>query len=219
VCLLLLPLAAMAQYENGSIVGTIRDATDAVVGGTAVTITNTATGIVNTRATNASGDYEAPELRVGQYNIEVSKEGFAPARATDITVSVASRQRIDLTLTVGGTATTVEVSGVSLQVETETSQRGQIVTQYQSAALPLISRDYSDLLALVTGLRQAPTAATTSSISSLARAGAYNVNGQRSMFNNFRSMAWTTMPTASRTRASTTRSSPCRRTRWLSSAL
>ena len=48
-----------------------------------------------------------------------------------------------------------------------------------------MSRNYSDLLALVTGSRQAPTAATTSSINSLVRQGAYNVNGQRSMFNNF----------------------------------
>jgi len=48
-----------------------------------------------------------------------------------------------------------------------------------------VSRNYSDLLGLVTGVRQAPTAATTSSISSLVREGAYNVNGQRSVFNNF----------------------------------
>ncbi|HEX7159465.1 MAG TPA: carboxypeptidase regulatory-like domain-containing protein, partial [Edaphobacter sp.] len=184
-CLLLLPVAAMAQYENGSIVGTVHDATGAVVSGATVTVTNTATGIISTRTTNASGDYEVPELRVGQYNVEVLKEGFAPTRATDITVSVGSRQRIDLTLKVGETSTTVEVSGVSLQVETDTSQRSQIVTQYQSEALPLVSRNYSDLLGLVTGVRQAPTAATTSSISSLVRAGAYNVNGQRSMFNNF----------------------------------
>ena len=72
-----------------------------------------------------------------------------------------------------------------MQLETESSQRGQIITQYQSEALPLVTRNYSDLLALVTGSRQAPTAATTSSVNSLTRAGAYNVNGQRSMFNNF----------------------------------
>ncbi len=72
-----------------------------------------------------------------------------------------------------------------MQIETETSERGQNITNYQSEALPLVSRNYSDLLALIPGSRQAPTAATTSSISSLVRAGAYNVNGQRSMFNNF----------------------------------
>ena len=81
--------------------------------------------------------------------------------------------------------TTVEVTDVALQLETETSERGQTITNYQSEALPLVSRNYSDLLGLMPGSRQAPTAATTSSINSLVRAGSYNVNGQRSMFNNF----------------------------------
>ena len=103
----------------------------------------------------------------------------------NITVSVGGRQRIDLALQVAGTATTVEVSGVELQLETETSERGQTITNYESEAFPLVSRNYSDLLGLIPGSRQAPTAATTSSISSLVRAGSYNVNGQRSMFNNF----------------------------------
>ena len=83
-------------------------------------------------------------------------------------------------------ATTVEVTDVALQMETESSQRDQTITNYQSAALPLVSRNYTDLLALVTGVRQAPTqATTTSNINSPVRAGAYNVNGQRSIFNNF----------------------------------
>lgn len=185
VCLMFLPGRAIAQYENGSIVGTVHDSSGAVIPAATVTVTNTATGVVSTRQTNDSGDYEVPGLRVGQYNIEMTKAGFAPARAKDITVSVGARQRIDLILQIGETSETVEVSGVALQVETDTSQRSQVVTQYQSAALPLVSRNYSDLMGLVTGVRQAPTAATTSSISSLVRAGAYNVNGQRSMFNNF----------------------------------
>jgi hypothetical protein len=92
---------------------------------------------------------------------------------------------MELTLQIGTTATTVQVSDVALQLETESSQREQTVSGYQTAALPLVSRNFTDLLALVTGSRQAPTAATTSSISSLVRQGAYNVNGQRSMFNNF----------------------------------
>src|ERR1019366_9142969 len=90
-----------------------------------------------------------------------------------------------LTLKVGSTESTVEVTGVAMQIETETSERGQNITNYQSEALPLVSRNYSDFLALIPGSRQAPTSATTSSINSLTRAGSYNVNGQRSMFNNF----------------------------------
>lgn len=179
------PTIARAQFENGSIVGSIHDSSGAVVSGATVTVTNAATGIVSTAPTKEDGAYEVPNLKVGQYNVVASHAGFADATATNISVTVAGRQRIDLTLALAGTATTVEVSGVSLQVETETSERGQIITGYQSAALPLVSRNYSDLLGLIAGSRQAPSAATTTSINSLVRAGAYNINGQRSMFNNF----------------------------------
>ena len=174
-----------AQYENGSVVGTIRDASGAAVPGAVVTITNNATGVTTKITANGEGDYEAPSLHVGVYTISASAPGFAEVVANNITVSVGGRERIDLSLKTGATQTTVEVSDVALQLETETSERGQVITNYQSEALPLVSRNYSDLLALVPGSRQAPTAATTSSISSLVRAGSYNVNGERSMFNNF----------------------------------
>ena len=177
---------ARAQYEDGSLIGTIHDATGAVVGNATVTVTNVNTGIATKVTTNSSGDYEVPSLRVGTYSIKAEAEGFAPAEATNISIAVGGRAHIDLTLKVGqANATTVEVSDIALQVETETSERGQTISGYQTEALPLVSRNFSDLLALVTGSRQAPTAATTSSISSLVREGAYNVNGQRSMFNNY----------------------------------
>jgi hypothetical protein len=178
-------ISAKAQFDNGSLVGTVHDATGAVIPGAAVTVTNNATGIVAKATTNGSGDYEVPSLRVGIYTITASASGYAPAVANDIAISVGGRQRIDLSLSVGSTSTTVEVSGTALQLETETSERGQTITSYQNQALPLVTRNYSDFLGLVPGSRQAPTAATTSSINSLVRAGAYNVNGQRSIFNNF----------------------------------
>ena len=176
---------AQAQFEDGGIVGAIHDTSGAIVPGATVSATNVATGIVATSTSNSSGDYEFPSLRVGVYTVKAEASGFSTAVAESISVSVAARTRIDLQLKVGGSESTVEVSGVSLALETETSERGQTITNYESEALPLVSRNYSDLLALVTGSRQAPTAATTSSISSLVREGAYNVNGQRSMFNNF----------------------------------
>src|SRR5580692_9142662 len=179
-------ISARAQFDDGSILGSIHDSTGAAVSNAEVTVTNVSTGIIVKVNANGSGDYEVPSLRIGVYNIEASASGFAPAEAKNITVSVGGRQHIDLTLKVGqASATTVEVSDVALQIETESSQRGQTISNYQTEALPLVSRNISDLLALVTGSRQAPTAATTSSISSLVREGAYNVNGQRSMFNNF----------------------------------
>jgi len=179
-------ISARAQYEDGSLIGSIHDATGAAVGNAALTVTNINTGNVVKVNANGSGDYEVPSLRVGLYNIEATAPGFAPAEAKNITVSVAGRQRIDLTLKVGQTdITTVEVSDVALQIETETSERGENVSEYQTESLPLVSRNYSDLLSLVTGSRQAPTAATTTAVTSLVRAGSYNVNGERSMFNNY----------------------------------
>ncbi len=174
-----------AQYDNGSLVGTIRDASGAAVSGAVVTVTNTATAVTAKATTNSEGDYELPSLHVGVYNISASAPGFTDSVANNISVSVGGRQRIDLSLRVGGTETTVQVTDVALQLETESSERGQTITNYQSEALPLVTRNYSDLLGLMPGSRQAPTAATTSSINSLVRAGSYNVNGQRSMFNNF----------------------------------
>ncbi len=179
---LVLPRNAFAQYDTASLVGTIRDSSGAAVPNVTVTITNDATGVTSAVKTNGSGDYEVPSLRAGVYTISANASGYAIAEAKSITVSVGARERIDLTLKVGtAQATTVEVSDVALQVETESSQRDQTITGYQSAALPLVSRNYTDLLALVTGVRQAPTqATTTSNINSPVRAGAYNVNGQRS---------------------------------------
>lgn len=183
--LTLSPPFAQAQYENGSMLGTIHDASGASVAGASISVTNTATGIENKVTADNEGNWEVPSLRVGIYRVTASMSGFNTAVADNVTLSVGIRQRIDLTLQVGQANETVEVTNVQLQLETETSQRGQTITQYQNESLPLVTRNYSDFLGLVTGSRQAPTAATTSSVNSLVRAGAYNVNGQRSMFNNF----------------------------------
>jgi hypothetical protein len=184
--LLVLPaLGAYAQYENGSLVGSIHDSSGAAIPNVNVSVTNNSTGIVSNVTTNASGDYEVPSLRYGIYTVTAKAAGFSDAVAKDITISVGSRVRIDLVLKIGSAQTTVEVTGVALQLETESSQRGQTVTEYQSEALPLVTRNYSDLVDYVTGARPAPADATTTAVTSLTRAGSFNVNGQRSMFNNF----------------------------------
>jgi hypothetical protein len=185
VSLLFANCVAHAQFDVGSVVGTIRDQSGAAVPGATITVTNTATNIENSTTSNSNGDYEVPSLHAGIYTISAKSANYAEAVAQNISITVGNRQRIDLELKVGQAQSSVEVSDVALALETESSQRGQTITQYQTEAFPLVSRNYSDLLALVTGSRQAPTAATTSSINSLVRQGAYNINGQRSMFNNF----------------------------------
>ena len=99
--LLVFSSMAQAQYEDGSVVGTIRDTSGAAVAGATVTVTNTATGIQNNVTSNGSGDYEVPSVRAGLYRISAAASGFATAIAENITVSVGNRQRIDLKLKVG----------------------------------------------------------------------------------------------------------------------
>src|ERR1700716_3867684 len=94
-----------AQYENGSLVGTIRDTSGAAVSGTAVTIMNNATAVTTKATTNGAGDYEFPSVHVGVYTISASAPGFTDTVAYNITVSVGRRQRIDLSLKVGATET------------------------------------------------------------------------------------------------------------------
>jgi Carboxypeptidase regulatory-like domain/TonB dependent receptor len=182
---LVLSRPAFAQYDTGSLVGLIQDSSGAVIPGANVTAVNKATGVAYSGVSSSSGDYEIPNLHTGTYKLSAEHAGFSTAIADDVLVSVGVRQHIDLILKVGQAATTVEVSDVALQIDTENSQRDQTISGYQTSSLPLVSRNFSDFLALVTGSRQAPTAATTSSISSLVREGAYNVNGQRSVYNNF----------------------------------
>ena len=212
--LLLLGSPAHAQFDVGDLVGTIHDQSGAAVPGATITVTNNATNITATATSNSNGDYEVPSLHAGVYTISAKATNYAEALAKNITISVGNRQRIDLELKVGETQTSVEVSDVALQLETESSQRGQTITQYQTEAFPLVSRNYSDLLALVTGSRQAPTAAATSSINSLVRArGPTTSTASAACSTTSCSTAWTTTPTARATRVSTTRSSPSRRTR------
>ena len=146
--LLMLPSGtAFAQYDTGSIVGVIQDSTGAVIPGATVSAVNVATGVSYTGVSGSSGEYEVPNLHTGTYKVTCEHPGFSTAVADNVLVSVGVRQHIDLTLKVGQTATTVEVSDVALQLETEASQREQTVSGYQTEALPLVSRNFSDFLA------------------------------------------------------------------------
>ena len=161
VCLVASSGVAAAQYDNGSLVGTIKDSTGAPIPGAQVILTNPATGISATVTSGSTGDYEFPSVKVGNYTVFANAPGFSKAEADNIAITVGNRARIDLGLKIGGTETTVEVSGVALQVEADQSQRDQLITNYQSEAFPLVTRNYSDLLGLVTGSRHSHKDSTT----------------------------------------------------------
>jgi hypothetical protein len=172
---------ARAQFETSSILGTIRDNSGAVVAGATVTITNTQTGVSQSRATDANGNYEFFTVRIGTYVVTAEKEGFSVALAENVQLAVGARQRVDLTLQVGSITEKVEVTAAATRLETDTSQRGQVITGEQTRALPLNGREYSSLALLTTGVRL--SSLNTGGFT--PREGSFNVNGLRSTVNNF----------------------------------
>lgn len=174
----------LAQFDSGSITGTVKDATGSAVPDARITLANAATGINTITRSNEAGVYEFPNVRVGAYRVSVEKQGFSTAVAEGVVVSVATRTRVDLALAVGEVAQSVEVTGGAPLVETETSQHGQVVSGAATAELPLNGREYSSLVLLTAGTKFSPIG-TGSATSVLTREGAYNVNGLRSTFNNY----------------------------------
>ena len=178
------PLSMHAQFENGSIVGSVRDAAGALVPGAAVSVVNEATGVEISRESDKAGEYQVPSLRPGKYRITVDEAGFSLNVQNDVVVSVGTPRRVDIALAAGSSSERVEVEATALQLDTDNSQRSQIITAKQIQAFPLPTLEYSDLVRLSTGVIESSIGVNTGS-SSLVRTGSFNVNGQRSMFNNF----------------------------------
>jgi carboxypeptidase family protein/TonB-dependent receptor-like protein len=173
---------AVAQFDTASVVGTVRDTSGAVVPGAKVTLINSGTAISLVRMSAADGNYEFPAVRPGAYLVTAEKAGFAMALVDTVQVQVGARLRVDLQMAVGQVTERVEVTAASPLLETDSSQRGQVITGDQTRALPLNGREYSSLALLTTGVKLASTALTTGNT---PREGAFNVNGLRSTFNNF----------------------------------
>src|SRR5262249_15480997 len=99
--LLVCAATAFAQFDTGSVVGTVRDSSGACVPGPTVTLTSTATGITVTKTTGADGGYEFFTVRPGIYLVTSEKSGFAIALVDNVQVQVAARLRVDLQMSVG----------------------------------------------------------------------------------------------------------------------
>src|SRR6267142_6371885 len=101
---------AVAQFDTATVLGSVRDASDAVIPGAIVTITNLEKGISTSRRTDGEGNFEFPGVSIGRYRIVAEKEGFEKATVGDVAVTVNSRQRVDLKLTVGSVGSEVVVN-------------------------------------------------------------------------------------------------------------
>ena len=107
----LLPVRALAQGETTSaIVGEVRDATWAVVGGATVTIRNHETGLKRSAQTDGAGRFNFPQLKPGTYSVTVEARGFDPGHNDNVVSGLGQKQTVDFTLKVARSNETVEVS-------------------------------------------------------------------------------------------------------------
>ena len=171
----------LAQFDAASVLGYVRDSSGAAVPNSRLSLTNVSTKIVRTGASDASGRYEFVSVPIGQYTVSGEAAGFERTETSAFALTVNARQRIDLTLPVGNATTTVDVSAAPTLLETETSSRGQVIGEHEIQNLPLNGRSYADLVLLVPGVSRSVIENQTAA----SREASFNVNGQRSAFNNF----------------------------------
>jgi carboxypeptidase family protein/TonB-dependent receptor-like protein len=171
-----------AQTFRGTILGTVTDATGAVIGGAKVTVRNTGTGQERSTTTSADGSYSLPELPIGNYTVTFSQSGFQTAVTTGVVVDVATERRVDAALKTGEVSTRVEVSGDLLpEVETTSAEIGGTLTADTIENLPVNGRDYTKLVYLNPGVAGSPDQISDSAGSF----GTFSMNGSRGRANNF----------------------------------
>ena len=148
----LLAGSAAAQTTYGSIVGTARDGSGAVIPNVKVLVVNEATGVTGTEITNELGAYSFTTLIPGRYKINAELSGFRPVDIRNIELQVNQTARYDLVMQVGQVSEKVEVSATLATLSTDTSEVGQVITNRQVVDLPLNGRQYLQLAALTNGV-------------------------------------------------------------------
>src|SRR5262245_58598867 len=157
VCVTALFAAAVfSQFEAGSVLGTVRDATGGVIQSAKITLTNQETAITAVTTTDANGSFEFPAVKIGLYKVTAEQAGFSTSAASDIRVSVSARHRVDLQLAVGQVTETVQAIAAAPLIETETSQRSQVIPHEAASELPVNGRSYSYFALLSTGVKVSP---------------------------------------------------------------
>jgi hypothetical protein len=149
--LLGLPAAAAAQETTGTITGTATDQTGAVLPGVTVTVTHVQTGRSQEFVTNASGNYTAPLLQPGEYEVTFALSGFQTATVKNIQLHVNDRLDVSGKLGVAGASETVNVSAAQQFVQ-PTPQVQNLMGPTQVQELPLNNRNFVQLATLVPGV-------------------------------------------------------------------
>ena len=145
-------LIALGQQSSGTISGSVSDQQGAMVPGARVEVRNTATNAVFTAATNESGDYVAPALPVGEYEISAQSEGFKRAVRSGVTLQVNQVAQVNLMLEIGAVAEVVEVTGEAPLVSASDATLGEVIERKRVADLPLNGRNALALTMLTAGV-------------------------------------------------------------------
>ncbi|MCX6549403.1 MAG: TonB-dependent receptor [Acidobacteria bacterium] len=154
LCLLLAPATAGAQSTaiNGSIEGTIVDASALVLPGVTVTVTNTDDGSQRVVVSNERGVYRAPLLPLGSYKIVAELSGFKRFERVGVTLSAGQTAVVNISLTVGEMTETISVTAEAPLVDMGKIDIGRNLGEREVKNLPLVSRNPYNFALLQTGV-------------------------------------------------------------------
>lgn len=188
-------VACLAQ-TGGKIAGDVKDATDAVIPGSQVTLLNPATGVTQKTVSGDDGIFNFLVVPVGQYELDVTADGFTSYRQNaNLRIDVNTSLTIDVVLQVADTSQTITVNEDTAEVHTTDTQIGQTIQSKQIVNIPLNGRSYIDLLAVQAGVSPVTTsgAGNTSSgggfgtvpAAGQANTGQFSIHGQRESDNAY----------------------------------
>ncbi len=181
-----LTLNLMADV-TGAISGTVRDSSGAIVPRADVSATENTTNFTRHGVSEANGEFRLLALPPGKYTLTATAPGFEKFVTTSIELQINDQLRVDVTLKVGTIVDTVTVEANAVQVETDSTQLGQVVSTKEILSLPLNGRSFLDLLGLQAGVAPATSGSIQQDrpVSGILSAGNVSVNGQRETANAF----------------------------------
>src|SRR5438105_3763985 len=153
---MLVAAPALAQSFQATVVGQITDANGAALPGATVTVVEEGTGRTQKATTTADGSFAIPQLPPGRYELRVEAPSFRRAVQSRLVLETGQTQRLNLTLQPGNVSETVTVVGEAPVINTDTSDKGEVITAKQVQDLPLNGRNFTDLALLVPGVYRRP---------------------------------------------------------------
>lgn len=183
---LLWAVSAYAQVTTADVVGTVHDASGAVIPNGKVEVTNLGTGLTRTTQTGSSGDFVVNSLPPGTYSVKVEAPSFKTYNVASLTLASGDRTRIDANMQPGRTTETVEVTAATPLLQTDSSTLQSTVPEQAVQDLPLNGRNFVQLAQSVPGANQGPGNGLTSGNrpDDRRQSSAVSVNGQTEVINN-----------------------------------